>query len=114
IENEGYDYLGEAQSVHGIWDTLILGYTDKENEIYYEISEKFKTLKISGYEFEKTLDLPYKQKLMIYQFEFENAKEMGKFESFQKYILNYQRHSKNNVDFYKKDENWYLRFEPMP
>jgi hypothetical protein len=114
IENDGFKYIGPAQTRNGIWDTLMLGYTDRENGVYHNKSERFEKLKIEGYEFEEVSDELYKTVLLIYCFEFNDSEEKKKFEKFQKYILNYQRHSKNKVEFYQKNEKWFLRFEPMP
>ncbi len=114
IENEGYNYIGVTETPAGIWDTLMFGYTDRKNGIYHEREERFKTLRISGYKFEEASDNIYKSRLMIYKFEFEDLMEEERFENFQNYIWNYQQHSKNQVKFYKEDENWFLRFEPMP
>ena len=114
IENDGFKYIGLAELQNGIWDTLMLGYTDRVNGVYHNKSERFKELKIKGYEFEEVSDELYKSVLLIYCFEFNDSEEKKKFEKFQKYSLNYQRHSKNEVTFYMKNEKWYLRFEPMP
>lgn len=112
IENEGYTYIGETKTPSGIWDTLMLGYTERQNGIYHNKTERFKKLRIKGYEFKASSDKLFK--LMIYQFEFEDLKEKERFERFQGYILNYQIHSKNNAAFYEKEGDWFLRFEPMP
>jgi hypothetical protein len=114
VENDGFKYIGPAQTQNGIWDTLMLGYTDRENGVYHNTSERFEKLKIRGYEFEEVSDELYKSVLLIYCFEFDDSEEEKKFEKFQKYILNYQRHSKNQVEFYQKNEKWILRLEPMP
>ena len=114
IGEDEYTYIGSAQLPNGIWDTLLLGYSDRENGIYHNKSEAFETLKITGYEFEESRDELFKQRLLIFSFEFNKLEEKRKFEEFQKYILNYQRHSKNQVEFYKQNEKWFLRFEPMP
>lgn len=114
IESDGFKYIGPAQIQNGICDTLMLGYTDRENGVYHNKSERFEEFKIIGYEFEEVSDELYKTVLLIYSFEFNDSEEEKKFENFQKYILNYQRHSKNQVEFYQQNGKWYLRFEPMP
>ncbi len=114
FEKEGFKYLGQAQLQYGISDTLMHGYTDRKNGVYHNKTERFKELEINGYEFEESADALFKQRLMIYSFEFHDSEEKEKFEKFQKYILNYQRHSKNKVRFYKRSQKWFLRFEPMP
>jgi len=114
IESEGYTYIGEAKMPAGIKDTLIWGYTDRINENFFNKTEKFNALKIKGYEFDKVSENRYKEKLMIYRFIFNDLNEKERFERFQKYILNYQQHSKNKVEFFQKKSEWLLRFEPMP
>ncbi len=98
----------------GIWNTSMLGYTDRKNGVYHEKSVEFKELEIKGYEFKEVSDELFKKVLLIYSFEFNSSEEEKKFEKFQKYILNYQTHSKNDVEFYQKNGKWFLRFEPMP
>lgn len=114
IETEGYTYIGETTPPNGISDTVMYGYTDRENGIFHQKTLSFRTLKISGFKFEKSPNQTYKQPLMIYRFEFEDATEKKAFEDFQKYILNYQRHTKNTAEFYDQDGEWMLRFGPMP
>lgn len=114
IEKEGYTYIEEVAPPNGISDTMMYGYTDRENGIFHPTSLAFRTLKISGYKFEKSPSETYKQPLMIYRFEFKDATERKAFEDFQKYILNYQRHVKNTVEFYENEGEWILKFGPMP
>ncbi len=114
IESEGYKYIGECATPSGIWDTLILGYTNRTNGIFHMKELRPKDLKIKGYEFEEVSNEKWKSKLMIYKFEFNNKIEVNKFEEFQDFMLNYQRHSKNKVKLFQEDSKWFLRFEPMP
>ena len=114
IESKGYKYLGDADPPSGISDTMLSGYTDRVDNIYYNRTEKFKSLNINGFKFEESADVKDKKILLIYQFDFKEKKEKERFEKFQNFILNYQRHSKNNTEFFQKDTTWYLRFEPMP
>lgn len=114
VESEGYKYIGECTPPYGIRDTLILGYTNRTNGIFHAKNLSPKELKIKGYEFEKVSDKKWKSKLMIYQFEFGTKEEVEKFEKFQVFLINYQSHYKNKVEFFQHDSIWFLRFEPMP
>jgi hypothetical protein len=114
MKEEGFDYIGPAPSQNGIWDTLLIGYSDRENGIFHNKSERFETLEINGYEFEKTANERFKKSVLIFSFTFNDAAEKVKFENFQKYMINYQQHSKNQVEFYEKNETWFLRFGLMP
>ena len=114
FENEGYKYLGECSTPGGISNTMIRGYTNRVNGVFHNKVERFNSLEINGYEFEEIENNKWKFKLMVYCFEFEDIEEEKRFQEFQEYVLNYQRHSKNKVEFFKKDSKWFLRFEPMP
>ena len=56
----------------------------------------------------------FREFIQLYRFDFLNNNEESNFVNFQKFILNYQRHSKNQVEFIKKEKSWYLLFIPMP
>jgi len=113
IESEGYNYIGEAETPSGICDTVMLGHSDRVNGVFFNKTERFKTLKIKGYQFEKEAETGYTKTVMIYRFNFSDLDEQKRFERFQKFINNDQSHSKNKVKFYQKDATWFLRFEPM-
>ena len=114
VEGEGFRYIGPAPVQNGIWDTVLLGYTDRGNGVYHNRSERFEHLRIDGYEFEELGDELYKRRLMIFCFAFDDSEEKRRFEELQPYLLNYQRHSKNQVEFHQNNGEWLLRFEPMP
>lgn len=110
---EEYAFAGEANLPNGMSPSLIAGYTDRVNGIYHLKELNVASLQIISLKFQKE-DTNWTRQVYFYQFLFDDKKEEAQFENFQKLILNYQQHSKNQVAFFKRNSFWYLKFIPMP
>ncbi len=113
MHNVGFNKTEDCKLPHGISDTLIYGYTDRSEGLFYDKKLRLKTLKISGIGFEKK-ENSWTKKIIYYRFNFQNEEEKTKFEGFQFYCEQYQTHGKNQVKFFQKDSVWFLEFLPMP
>ena len=109
----GYKTTGVCDLPSGISDTLIYGYTDRAERIFYVKKLHLTKLKISGIGFEKKEE-SWTKKIMYYRFDFESNEEKIQFEDFQFFCEQYQTHGKNQVHFIQKDSTWFLEFRPMP
>lgn len=113
LTTEGYDYSILEKPMHGLSDTLIRGYTDRINGVFHNTKWNPKTLSISGLHFEKNEDLTINI-VHYYRFNFKDSSEEKKFSKFKNNILNYQQNHKNQVQFFTKNGEHYLKLIPMP
>lgn len=113
LTTEGYDYSILEQPASGLSDTLLRGYTDRINGVFHNTKWNPQSLSISSLRFEKNEELTINV-LHYYRFNFKDSSEEKKFCKFKNDMLNYQQNHKNQVHFFDKNGEHYLKLIPMP
>lgn len=113
LTTEGYKYRILEYPTYGLSDTLLCGYTDRINGVFHNTQWNPKSLSISGLLFEKNEELTINV-AHYYRFNFKESSEEKKFSKFKENIHNYQQNHKNQVHFFDKNGEHYLKLIPMP